>query len=188
MIARKLRNTAQAVIFVGLLVSGTMLALGLGGGDKKWLVPGGYLAWFFGVLSMAVYIVALPLAIYRDAAKQFWSDWCPLNFGLTLFGATLTFTKVEQPIVLAWSSLLGVGIAVALHRWHGVASRYVLILVNVMLLAPTLPFLARYWEVLILPLATAFVIVPALYAANAGSPISPEAPAAAPPTPSDPPR
>lgn len=188
MIARQLRNTAQAAIFVGLLVSGAMLALGFGSGYSEWMRPGVFLGWVFGVLSVIVYIIALALAIYRDAARQFWCDWSPLNFGLTLFAATLMFTSIEHAIVLAWSSLLGVGIAVALLRWRGVVSRYVLILFNVLLLAPTLPFLARYWEVLILPLATAFVIVPALYAANAGSPISPETPAAAPPAPSDPPR
>ena len=167
MIEWELRNMAQAVIFAGLLVSGAMYAFGLGGGDPKWVVPGGYLAWFFGLLSVMVYIIAVPLAVYRNAARKFWGDWCPLNFGLTLLGITLTFTKIEPVLVLAWPSLLGVGMAVALHRWRGTASRYVLILLNVallVLLAPTFPVLARHWEVLVLPLATTFIIVPTLCA------------------------
>lgn len=173
MIARKLRNMAQAVIFAGLLISGTMYTFGLGGGDPKWVVPGGYLAWFFGLLSVIIYIIAVPLAIYRrDAARKFWADWCPLNFGLTLLGTTLTFTRIEPVLVLAWPSLLGVGMAVALHRWHWIASRYVLILLNVallVLLAPAFPVLARHWEVLVLPLATTFIIVPTLCAATGKS-------------------
>jgi predicted outer membrane lipoprotein len=173
MIARKLGNMVQAVIFAGLLIAGTMYAFGLGGDPKWWVVPGGYLAWFFGLLSVIFYIIAVPIAIYRDTARKFWGGWCPLNFGLTLFGTTLTFTRIESSLVLAWPCLLGVGVAVALLRWHAVTSRYVLILVNVLLLAPTLPFLARYWEVLVLPLATAFVIVPALYAASVDTVIRP---------------
>ncbi len=189
MIMRKLCNTVQAVIFIGLFVSGAMLALGLGSSHPEWGRPGVLLGWVFGTLSVSVYIIALPLAIYRNAARQFWRGWSPLNFGLTLSAATLMFTRIEQPIVLAWLSLLGVAIAAALHRWHGVASRYVMILVNMMLFAPTLPFFERYWEVLIFPLATAFVIVPTVCAANVGPLISsPESPAAAPPAPSDPPR
>lgn len=143
-----------------------MNVIGVGSDYSEWLQPAILLGWICSVLSMIVYIIALPLAIYRDEARQFWSDWCPLNFGLTLFAVTLMFTRIEMPIVLAWPCFLGVGMAVALHRWRGTTSRHVLILVNVMLLAPTLPFLARYWEVMTLSLATTFIIVPALHAAR----------------------
>lgn len=165
-IVQMLGSMVQVVIFAGLLIAGTMYAFGLGGGPQWWVVPAGYLAWFFGLLSMIFYILAVPLAVYRDTARKFWGGWCPLNFGLTLFGITLIFTRIELPLVLAWPCLLGVGIGFAVFRWNAIASRCVLILFNVLLLAPILPFVTLYWEVLVLPLATTLVIVPVLCAAN----------------------
>lgn len=153
----------QAVIFVGLFVAGTMLAIGLGSDHLEWMTLAGFLGWVFGTLSVIFYIITLILAIYRNAVRQFWCSWSPLNFGLTLYAALLMFAKSDHTIVLAWSSLLGIGLSVLLHRRYLITSRYVLIILNVMLFAPTLPFFSSYWEILFFPFATVFVVVPALF-------------------------
>lgn len=156
------------IIFIGLIVSGTLLVFSFVTGRSEWEPLGIFLGWIFSVLSMFVYVVTLTLAIYRNNAEQFWCDWSPLNFGLTLFAYALIFTQTKEMFVLAWASLLGVGISIALYRWRGIGSRYILILVNVVLLAPTLSFLSHYWEFFILAIATVFVIVPAIYSVGRG--------------------
>lgn len=159
---RRLYYTIQLVILIGLMVSGTMLSLGFVGSNAKVLQIGTFGGWAFGLLSAVMYFFALILTFLRNTPKEFWSSLNTFNFGFALVATIIMFSRIEMVIVFAWIALIGLGISVFFYRWHIIESIYSLIVVHAIFFVPTVPFLSGFAEIIVLPIATMFIVVPTL--------------------------
>ena len=148
------------IIFLGLTISGTLIALaGLLDNYAPLIIYGGYLAGFCSISSLFLYITSLSLSIYNNKVRQFWGSCAPLNFGLTMLGIVLTFININSNITLTWLIGIGVSIAFVFHRWRLVASLSALVIFHlVVITAP--PIFGRHSGIVLIPLATTLVMVP----------------------------
>jgi len=151
MTARTIKDKVQLTTCCGLVVSGLLLSVGFFTSYRTWGAPGVILGWPVGTLSFCMYFINLILAIYRNAARDFWSDWSPLNFGMVLIGVTFLETGHAEKFfsILASAGVIGLVISLTLYMSRAIDSRYVLIFFHLFILTPSLQGDSLIWEILL---------------------------------------
>ncbi len=176
-----LKDKVQLITFCALVICGLSLAVGLFTSYQKWFNFAAVLGPWLMLITGGMYLIKLVSAIYRNAARDFWSDLWVLNQGMVLGGIEMFDPRrggEEFLSMLALASVIGLILAWTLYRSGAVSSRYVLIIFHVLvfllsvrgwnLLSEPLPSVYLSYEGLVfLCIAAILIWLPLLYAATA---------------------
>lgn len=145
------------LVFVGLILSGSLLLIGVLLGNGSLMGLGTYFGWFFAAFSMIAYLIVgiLQAVHHRETSRM---DLYPVNFGLAIVGVSVFgFTGQENIFVLIAVFLLSVAIAFMARRL--VADRFIPLAILVLLFIPFLSWAMPFWMYLYLILGVILISI-----------------------------
>ena len=146
------RDKVQLMIFSGLVLSGISLSIGFFTSYPRWGAPGVGLGWTLGVITLCIYLLKLILAIYKNAAHDFWADLCLVNMGMVLIGTGYIFLKEGENYfgMLAVASVIGLIFSWTLYKLGALYSRLILVLFHTVIYSTFIPSVDDNWDILFL--------------------------------------
>jgi hypothetical protein len=166
-----LKDRAQLALSCGLITSGIFMAASMVANYQwlRWLGGAGvFLGVFLWPLSFATYLINLILTTYRNTIRDFWIDWCPMNFGLALWWFVIAITgtgdkREDYSHILLPAVIIGLAITIGLSKTRVLDSRPAVLVFNLALAPPVLaafPFYKPYLLHHVLSIAVVFIMLP----------------------------
>lgn len=157
MMASLLKDKVSLTTLCVLVVSGLSLTVGLFTSYQKWFDVAAVLGPWLMLITGCMYLIKLVSAIYRNTARDFWSDLWVLNQGMVFGGIEMFDPRrggEEFLSMLALATVIGLILAWALYKSGAVSSRHVLIIFHVLVLILSV----RGWNLLSEPLLSAYLL------------------------------
>ena len=133
------------IVFIGLLLCGVILLLGIVLDRGSWLGVATYFGWFLGAFAFIAYLVA-DVMFLLNQINEFWHSLYPTNFGLTLLGVSAFGINViqEAPILIICLSIT-LGVSLLFCRSGLLENKLSPSVIVALIFAPAIPPVMPIW-------------------------------------------
>ncbi len=133
------------IVFIGLLLCGVALLLGIVLDKGSWAGLATYFGWFLGTFSLIAYLVASVMFLL-NRMNAFWHSLYPTNFGLTLLGVSAFGINVKQEVTILIICLLtALSVSFLLYRSGLLANKLSPSVIVALLFVPAIPPIMPVW-------------------------------------------